>query len=413
MSKPSKLKHLLIAAQFSREYVKTIDKYWRNCRGYMLTIDDPNVLSIITKDFTTNSEFGQSILSTNMPFAYLVAETEESEMTVDDLLLKDLRTKMIGPGFHRHKVKQTMALCCESIEPASTTTTSISKYLNRFALVSKTSMDEISTYLAELEKLQIKEETIRRFVTSEGNTWSRDSIPARKAESVFLGPLFSEILVDLEDFLSDSTREFYLKHGIPYVRTYLFHGHPGNGKTSCIKALASVLKLNLYSLNVASSRMDDNGLVEMVQGVMKRSIVAIEDVDRMFNNHTENQTASSVSFSTLLNVLDGILSKDGIVFVLTCNNKDQMDEALHRCGRIHSEYEFKDATPKIAEEMYLSFRPEEGENAKKFGKLVKTKRDIPVAAIQEFLVKNRKRPFEDADTTMLSSRRKLGDTMLG
>jgi chaperone BCS1 len=51
------------------------------------------------------------------------------------------------------------------------------------------------------------------------------------------------LLEDLADFLSEDTYEFYHEHGIPYKRSYLFHGQPGGGKTSLITALAGLQRL--------------------------------------------------------------------------------------------------------------------------------------------------------------------------
>jgi chaperone BCS1 len=219
---------------------------------------------------------------------------------------------------------------------------------------------------------------------------------------------------DVAEFTSDDTRNFYTKHGLPYIRTYLFYGNPGNGKTSCIKSLASELNMNLYSLNLSSAQLDDSALVDMIHSVRRKSIVAIEDVDRVFNNHTGNESPSSVSFSTMLNVMDGILSKDSIIFVLTCNNKDLLDDALRRCGRIHREFEFPDASAKVAEDMFLSFYPEQTESAKVFAKKIRDKQKLPVASLQEFFVRNRKRSADeaasenlDAKNSMFVSRRKV------
>lgn len=417
-TKPSSLGELLSAAHFSSEFIASTGK-WRKKRGYMIAVDDPNVLTLITKDFLAHSRFRQSVLSTNMPLAYLAAQGEDTDLGLEDLLLKDLRTQLIGPGFHLHDEWTDVALCCESIEPSATVIQSlgVSKYLNRLALVSVTSLERLTEYLNGLEIKATGINLLRRFICREGNTWSRDSIPVRKSSTLFLGPVWADILQDATDFLSEDTKQFYVDHGIPHVRTYLFHGHPGNGKTSCIKTLASELKLNLYSLNMASSRLDDNGLVDMVHGVLKRSIVAIEDVDRIFNNFTQNETASAVSFSTMINLLDGILSKDGVIFVLTCNHKDQLDEALRRCGRIHREFEFKDASAKVAEDMFLSFYPQATEEAKMFAKKIKNRREVPVASLQEFFMKHRKRTASEAagdklDESMFERRRKLDTAVL-
>ena len=410
--KRSRLGALLLAAQFSDDFVKLVPKAWRRRRGYLLAVDDPNILTLVTKDFEAQAEFRQSVLATNLPLAFLAAnlgDDADEELLLDD----DVRSTMVGPGFHRHRAYPEVALCCQSIDASATSLNSVglSKFLNRFALVGWSSMEQLHAYVASLEQKAVKPAQLRRYICRDGNSWSRDAVPVRPARTVFLGPLWQEIVDDVTEFLSEETQRFYVDHGIPYVRTYLLYGHPGNGKTSCIKALASELKLNLYSLNLASSKLDDNGLVDMVHGVMKRSLVAIEDVDRVFNHHTQNETASTVSFSTMLNVMDGILTKDGVIFVLTCNHKDQLDDAFHRCGRIHREFQFSDATPQVAQDMFLSFYPGQDGPAQQFGKKVKNKRNLPVSALQEFFVKHRKWSADavvgdGADESMLASRRK-------
>jgi len=44
------------------------------------------------------------------------------------------------------------------------------------------------------------------------------------------------VISDIDSFLSPETYRFYTSHGIPYKRSYLFHGVPGSGKTSFLQA---------------------------------------------------------------------------------------------------------------------------------------------------------------------------------
>ena len=60
---------------------------------------------------------------------------------------------------------------------------------------------------------------------------------ARSLESVVL-PVGTkqQVINDIDSFLSPETYRFYNSHGIPYKRSYLFHGVPGSGKTSFLQA---------------------------------------------------------------------------------------------------------------------------------------------------------------------------------
>lgn len=63
--------------------------------------------------------------------------------------------------------------------------------------------------------------------------------PARSIESVVLPSATKDKLIaDLDSFLTVPSYEFYVEHGIPYKRSFLFYGEPGAGKTSLIQALA-------------------------------------------------------------------------------------------------------------------------------------------------------------------------------
>ena len=272
-------------------------------------------------------------------------------------------------------------------------------------------MQVLHDYLKSLEKKNDSKRQLNRFIFTDGR-WLKDTIQPRSAETLFTRDnVWQELLTDAQDFLNESTRTFYALHGIPYVRNYLFYGPPGNGKSACIRTLASACNLNLYSLNLSTAQMDDSSLISLIHSVAKQSIVAMEDIDRIFDHFSANQSSSSISFAALLNVLDGLLAKEGIIFVLTCNKYDQLDDALRRCGRIHRQFEFKDANSTIMENMFLSFYPEKVQNAKEFSTLLKKTRDVPVAAIQEFFIKRRKCSSEEAvkdvDTDEFANRRKM------
>jgi chaperone BCS1 len=58
-----------------------------------------------------------------------------------------------------------------------------------------------------------------------------------------------------------------------------------------------------------------------------------EDVDVYFNGR-KNNNPNGVSFSMLLNCLDGAFSKDGTIVIMTTNHVENLDSALIRPGRI-------------------------------------------------------------------------------
>ena len=84
--------------------------------------------------------------------------------------------------------------------------------------------------------------------------------------------------------------------------------------------------------------------MSLLQQVGQDDIIVIEDVDRTYLSESkstkldEKKESSTLSFSTVLNSLDGLLSSDGRIIIFTANNPDKLDPALLRPGRIDHKY---------------------------------------------------------------------------
>lgn len=179
-----------------------------------------------------------------------------------------------------------------------------------------------------------------------------------------------------------------MSRGIPWRRGYLFHGVPGAGKTSIICALAGQFQMNLYILNIAGTGMSDDRLSGLLAKVPMRSLVLLEDVDSVFAQRKKSKDVSNkLTFSGLLNALDGAASKEGMVLFMTTNHLDRLDDALIRPGRADYHQEFGLATIFQAEAMYRAFFPDV-EGVDDFGgKVVRAK--MTMAEVQAHLLVNR------------------------
>src|SRR6266404_4635135 len=103
----------------------------------------------------------------------------------------------------------------------------------------------------------------------------------READSVILEPgVFERLTESLQTFLA--SRDYYGGLGIPWRFGCLLEGIPGSGKTSTILALAGLLRLNIYILNLAGRGMNDQRLNELLVDVPDKSVVLLEDVDAVF-----------------------------------------------------------------------------------------------------------------------------------
>lgn len=207
--------------------------------------------------------------------------------------------------------------------------------------------------------------------TSRGTTWERFGEPRRKRplESVILDQGIKERIVsDVKDFLASG--KWYYDRGIPYRRGYLLHGPPGTGKrslldspppswlsntvvliliSSFIQALAGELDYNIAMLDLSERGMTDDRLNYLLTVIPRRTFVLLEDADAAFSRRRVQSDAdgyrgANVTFSGLLNALDGVASAEERVVFLTTNHAERLDEALVRPGRVDMTVRLGEAT---------------------------------------------------------------------
>jgi hypothetical protein len=194
------------------------------------------------------------------------------------------------------------------------------------------------------------------------NYWELGSrMRPRSLESVVLADGQGEFLRrDMQAFLSG--HDWYVRVGIPYRRGYLLYGEPGNGKTSLVKALASELNMNIYVLNLSMPDMSDGRLAALMRQVADNSIVLMEDVDCAF---AERERASGgkaatdgMTFSGLLNAIDGVASPEGQIVCMTTNHRERLDPALIRPGRADVQVYIGNAGRDQARRLFRRFHPD-------------------------------------------------------
>tara|TARA_Y100000389_G_C17454182_1_gene516903 strand:+ start:892 stop:2187 length:1296 start_codon:yes stop_codon:yes gene_type:complete len=219
--------------------------------------------------------------------------------------------------------------------------------------------------------------------------------PKRKIESVILpSSQKEEIIDDLTEFISDKTAEWYSDHGIPYKKVYLFHGDPGCGKSSLIGAIASHFNMNVCFLQSNFRDMTDNFLTDLAHRVPSNSIMVMEDVDSLFNNHRENDHESSLTFSGVINMLDGLSCPFGQIIIMTTNHYDQLDTAMVRDSRIDKIIEIKKPGKDEIKQIFNSFYPIASEQQKEdFASFFISHRPS-MASIQTVFIDYRRKGFD-------------------
>lgn len=214
--------------------------------------------------------------------------------------------------------------------------------------------------LEEAKVLALKTQEGKTVIyTSWGPDWRPFGNPRfkRRLGSVVLDEGISEaVLADVKDFLSNGS--WYHERGIPYRRGYLLYGPPGSGKTSFIQALAGELDYNICILNLAENNLTDDRLNHLMNHLPRRSILLLEDIDAAFNKRTQSSQKgfqSGVTFSGLLNALDGVASAEECLTFMTSNHPERLDPALLRPGRVDFKVMVGNATEAQVRRMFLRF----------------------------------------------------------
>jgi hypothetical protein len=189
-------------------------------------------------------------------------------------------------------------------------------------------------------------------------------------------------------------REWYERKGIPYTLGFLYHGPPGTGKTSTIKAIANEGRRHIINIQLSEIKTKQqlqhlffNDEIHVYNGTnlerytipVSERLYVIEDIDAMgdtvlkrewkkptvakkeepepFMHREEEKDTLDLSF--LLNLLDGTLEANGRILIITTNFPERIDKALIRPGRIDMIVHFQKCTLEVVNEMVTSFYDKE------------------------------------------------------
>lgn len=166
--------------------------------------------------------------------------------------------------------------------------------------------------------------------------------PSKGLDSVILDADVKKQLLERIAFFTNN-RQWYVDRGIPYKLCILLYGPPGTGKTSLAKAISQQMDKHVYvaspitertfSIGMRSSAMEEGHLVmvlEEIDSVFSQDVV----VSDAGSSDTVKKKQSPISRTTLLGVLDGCMTPDGMVVIMTTNHPEKLDPALVRPGRV-------------------------------------------------------------------------------
>jgi AAA+ superfamily predicted ATPase len=217
-------------------------------------------------------------------------------------------------------------------------------------------MKESNNKSITIELLKIKpSKTIRQTIISMIVDCKEINKFQKNLSTLYLREIDKLKLLNVVDKFKNK-KHVYEQLGIPHKLCMMFHGAPGTGKTTSIKAIATYLSKDLYFVNLKNIRTNSElkSIFDHINDKCNGGVIVFEDIDVMTDvvkkrsiiteiNLTDafEEGNDKLTLSYLLNLLDGSLCKDGTIFAITTNYIENIDPALYRKGRVDITIDFK------------------------------------------------------------------------
>ena len=154
--------------------------------------------------------------------------------------------------------------------------------------------------------------------------------------------------------------QWFRQHNLPYRRGYLFWGDPGNGKTAAIRIMAAHPQIRAFALDLGDMEERNKDIHHLFQTASANTpaLIVLEDLDRAFPKQGKQQRERAITFQALLNCLDGVGTRDGVIVVATANDPTCLDAAiLKRPGRFDRVVWFRSPEAELRRDYYQHLNP--------------------------------------------------------
>ena len=181
-----------------------------------------------------------------------------------------------------------------------------------------------------------------------------------------------------------NNKDWYVRKGRPYTLGICTWGPPGCGKTSFEKALALYLDRHIIIVDFDKIKTERELInlfyseyIEKYKIPYEKRLYVFPDIDRTNNilykeefikinqlqpedknesKKEENKNEDvDLNLSQILNAIDGIMERNGQIFIMSANCPEKLDPAILRPGRIDCKIHFKEFTVPLLEQYIHNF----------------------------------------------------------
>lgn len=259
------------------------------------------------------------------------------------------------------------------------------KYFELFiSSITKESRKTKNKYLTDTTELTI-------YINIESFWEELFNRPTRDIDTIYLPKEDkNKVINDINWFLSKETQLRYEQLGRNYKRVILFEGVPGSGKTSLALSIASYFGYDIAIMSF-TDKVTDGAFTRLIRQIPEKTILLLEDIDCLFHERkSDDNHKNYVTFSGILNTLDGIATPHEFICIITTNYKNLLDDALLRPGRIDNIIKFDYAKRSQVRDIYKAYLGSKYD-ADMFKVFYSAYQELnvkcPVSLIQEYLFK--------------------------
>ncbi|HMO02441.1 MAG TPA: AAA family ATPase [Oligoflexia bacterium] len=205
------------------------------------------------------------------------------------------------------------------------------------------SLSDLEAALAELQNF-LKEASTTSRKGANSNKFSPSSVNAQveqiSFDSLILPAEVKTELISLINILKDA--ESARGYGIDPPKGILLYGPPGTGKTSIAKAVANQAGLSFFALRIDEVISQwvgesEKNLTALFAAAEKNApaVIFIDEIDSIAKNRAQgNAQHADNLLNHLLQLMDGVIKKEGIFIIGATNRPELVDPAMKRGGRL-------------------------------------------------------------------------------